>query len=148
MGHRKLKSFLNLIIITTPFQVAYLFTVRAKTLDLGPPITGNVTTGPQDGSPGRPKDLQLGKTVSSVDLHWTNGNSGKGPILGYYIQTRRKGGSLLDFCYCFGCGLVSTNIDNLVWCLETSFRDYKLLSYEREVNLFINFLPFNINYGT
>lgn len=72
-------------------EVTYTFTVRAQTLDYGPPVVGNVTTGPQEGSPVKPKDLQLGKTVSSIDLHWANGPSGKGPILGYYIQSKRKG---------------------------------------------------------
>ena len=51
----------------------------------------NVTTGPQPGSPGRVIDLQLTKTWSAVRLGWSNGNSGKGPILGYYIETRKKG---------------------------------------------------------
>jgi len=53
-----------------------------------------VTTGPQPGSPKSPFDLSLVKTVSSVALKWTNGPSEKGPILGYYIQSRRKGNKL------------------------------------------------------
>lgn len=65
--------------------------VRAQTIDFGPPISGNVTTGPQEGSPMAPSKLGVTKTVSSVELQWTNGASGKGPILGYYIETRRKG---------------------------------------------------------
>ena len=72
-------------------SVTYTFSVRAQTIDYGPPALGNVTTGPQPGSPGRPRDLVLSKTISSVRLSWTNGNSGKGPILGYYIESRRKG---------------------------------------------------------
>ncbi|KAK6637522.1 hypothetical protein RUM44_007944 [Polyplax serrata] len=80
----------SLSVQTLEEEVTYTFTVRAQTLDYGPPIIGNVTTGPQEGSPARPKDLQLGKTVSSIDLHWANGPSGKGPILGYYIQSKRK----------------------------------------------------------
>ncbi|XP_014483007.1 PREDICTED: protein sidekick isoform X1 [Dinoponera quadriceps] len=71
-------------------EVAYTFTVRAQTIDFGPPISGNVTTGPQKGSPMAPSKLAVTKTVSSVELQWTNGASGKGPILGYYIETRRK----------------------------------------------------------
>ncbi|XP_033229948.1 protein sidekick isoform X4 [Belonocnema kinseyi] len=71
-------------------EVTYTFAVRAQTIDFGPPISGNVTTGPQEGSPMVPSDLAVQKTVSSVDLRWTNGASGKGPILGYYIETRRK----------------------------------------------------------
>lgn len=71
--------------------MTYTFSVRAQTIDLGVAIKGNVTTGPQPGSPKSPSDLSLVKTVSSVALKWTNGASGKGPILGYYIQSRRKG---------------------------------------------------------
>jgi protein sidekick len=72
-------------------EVTYTFSVRAQTLDYGPAVIGNVTTGPQPGSPMRPKDLELSKTISAVKLSWTNGPSGKGPVLGYYIESRRKG---------------------------------------------------------
>lgn len=72
-------------------EVTYMFSVRAQTIDYGPPITGNVTTGPQEGSPARPRDLSLAKTMSNIEIKWTNGQSGKGPILGYYIQSKRKG---------------------------------------------------------
>lgn len=81
----------SLLVQTLEEEVTYTFTVRAQTLDYGPAVNGNVTTGPQEGSPARPKDLLLGKTASSIDLHWANGPSGKGPILGYYIQSKRKG---------------------------------------------------------
>lgn len=72
-------------------EVTYTFTVRAQTIDYGPAIVGNVTTGPQEGSPAALKDLLLTKTVSSVELHWKNGPSGKGPILGYYIESKKRG---------------------------------------------------------
>ena len=72
-------------------SVTYTVRVRAQTLDYGPAAVGNVTTGPQSGSPDRPKDLILGKTRSHVLLSWTNANSGRAPILGYYIESRRKG---------------------------------------------------------
>lgn len=72
-------------------EVTYTFTVRAQTIDYGPAINGNVTTGPQDGSPVAPRELILSKTVSSVDMHWLNGPSGKGPILGYYIESKKRG---------------------------------------------------------
>lgn len=72
-------------------EVTYTFTVRAQTLDYGPPISSNVTTGPQQGSPATPKELALVKGLSTVELHWVNGHSGKGPILGYYIETRKQG---------------------------------------------------------
>lgn len=72
-------------------EVTYTFVVRAQTIDFGPPVSGNITTGPQEGSPMVPSKLAVTKTISSVDLTWINGASGKGPILGYYIETRRKG---------------------------------------------------------
>ena len=78
-------------------RVTYTFSVRAQTIDYGPPAMGNVTTGPQQGSPGRVIDLQLAKTWSAVRLSWSNGNSGKGPILGYYIETRKKGKYLYSY---------------------------------------------------
>lgn len=84
-------SATNLVIQTLEEEVTYIFNVRAQTIDYGPPIVGNVTTGPQEGSPFKPKDLVISKTMYSVDLRWVNGQSGKGPIIGYYIQCRRKG---------------------------------------------------------
>ncbi|XP_039313553.1 protein sidekick isoform X8 [Solenopsis invicta] len=80
----------SLLIQPLEEEVTYTFMVRAQTIDFGPPISGNVTTGPQEGSPMEPSNLSVTKTVSSVELQWTNGASGKGPILGYYIETRRK----------------------------------------------------------
>lgn len=70
--------------------MTYTFTVRAQTIDFGPAVTSNVTTGPQEGSPSTPKELVLIKTLSSVELHWLNGPTGKGPILGYYLECKRK----------------------------------------------------------
>jgi len=84
----------SLLIQPLEEEVMYTFMVRAQTIDFGPPVSGNVTTGPQEGSPMVPSNLGVTKTVSSVELQWTNGASGKGPILGYYIETRRKGKSL------------------------------------------------------
>jgi protein sidekick len=81
----------SLLIQTLEEEVMYTFSVRALTIDYGPAVTGNVTTGPQDGSPAKPKDVVMSKSVSSVDMHWVNGPSGKGPILGYYIQSKRTG---------------------------------------------------------
>ena len=78
-------------------EVTYTFIVQAETIDLGPPISGNVTTGPQDGSPMPPTDLTITKTISSVDLQWVNGASGKGSLLGYYIESRSKGEEMFHF---------------------------------------------------
>ncbi|XP_065084745.1 protein sidekick isoform X3 [Ochlerotatus camptorhynchus] len=80
----------SLIIQNLEEEVTYTFTVRAQTIDYGPAVSGNVTTGPQDGSPVYPRDLQLSKSQASVDMSWINGPSGKGPILGYYIETKKR----------------------------------------------------------
>ena len=72
-------------------KITYNFSVKAQTIGYGSPVLGNVTTGPQDGAPERPSSLELKQTYSAVKLAWRNGNSGKGPILGYYIESRRKG---------------------------------------------------------
>lgn len=72
-------------------EVGYTFSVRAMTIELGPPVWGNISTGPQEGSPVAPKQLSLTRTATGVDLHWMNSPSGKGPLLGYYIETRKKG---------------------------------------------------------
>ncbi|KAL3268776.1 hypothetical protein HHI36_007876 [Cryptolaemus montrouzieri] len=74
--------------------ITYTFTVRAETISHGPAVSSNVTTGPQEGSPGTPKELALVKTPSSIELHWLNGPTGKGPILGYYIESRKKDDSM------------------------------------------------------
>jgi len=87
--------------------------VRACTIDYGPAVTGNVTTGPQDGSPAKPKDLVMSKSVSSVDMHWANGPSGKGPILGYYIQSKRKGNGRVTCNCCSYCAHLPCEWDDV-----------------------------------
>ena len=72
-------------------KITYTFTVKAQTIGYGTAVSGNVTTGPQQGAPERVSDLSLSFTISAVKLSWRNGNSGKSPILGYYIESRRKG---------------------------------------------------------
>jgi hypothetical protein len=73
-------------------QVLYTFSVRAQTVEYGPPAAGLVVTGPRPGSPGRPRDLALSQTLSAIVLSWTNSKAGKGPLQGYYIQSRPKDG--------------------------------------------------------
>lgn len=81
----------SLIVQSLEEEVTYTFTVRAQTkIDFGPAILGNITTGPQEGSPLSPKELTITKTISSVQMHWSNSASGRGPILGYYIEAKRK----------------------------------------------------------
>lgn len=87
----------SLVIQNLEEEVTYTFTVRAQTIDLGPPVSGNITTGPQEGSPIAPRELVLAKTVSSVEMHWINGQSGKGPIQGYYIECKKRGKSYITF---------------------------------------------------
>ena len=72
-------------------KITYTFTVKAQTIGYGTAVSGNVTTGPQQGAPERVSELSLSFTISAVKLSWRNGNSGKSPILGYYIESRRKG---------------------------------------------------------
>ena len=74
-------------------RIPYNFSVKAQTIGDGPAAVGMVKTGPQQGSPDRPRDLVLSKTLSSIRLSWINGKSGSGPILGYYIESRPKGKS-------------------------------------------------------
>lgn len=82
----------HLVVQNLEEEVTYTFTVRAQTIiDYGPALVGNVTTGPQDGSPTSPRDLAMTKTLSSVDMIWTNGQTGRGPILGYYIESKKRG---------------------------------------------------------
>lgn len=81
----------SLVIQNLEEEVTYTFTVRAQTIDYGPAISGNITTGPQDGSPIAPKELILTKGVASVDMNWVNSPSGKGPVLGYYIEAKKRG---------------------------------------------------------
>ncbi|MCL4132716.1 UNVERIFIED_CONTAM: hypothetical protein GTU68_036672, partial [Idotea baltica] len=73
-------------------EVTYKFSVKAETIGYGPQVKANVTTGPQPGSPARPKDVRLSQTVSSVTLHWRNSHPGNGPLLGYYIEAKKKDG--------------------------------------------------------
>lgn len=87
----------HLVVQNLEEEVTYTFTVRAQTIiDYGPALIGNVTTGPQDGSPTSPRDLVLTKTLSSVDMIWTNGQTGRGPILGYYIESKKRGKKRLN----------------------------------------------------
>ncbi|CAL4132916.1 unnamed protein product, partial [Meganyctiphanes norvegica] len=84
----------HLLVTTLEEEVAYEFSVRTQTIDYGPEVRANVTTGPQPGSPARPKDLTITKTVSSVTVHWRNSHQGKAPLLGYYIEAKKTVNSL------------------------------------------------------
>lgn len=120
----------SLLIQPLEEEVTYTFMVRAQTIDFGPSISGNVTTGPQEGSPMEPSNLGVTKTVSSVELQWINGASGKGPILGFYIETRRKGKYMIFTreiaCYIYRKELknsVTAPIQNFLLFYTTVYRN-------------------------
>ena len=92
-------------------KITYTFTVKAQTIGYGTAVSGNVTTGPQQGAPERVSELSLSFTISAVKLSWRNGNSGKSPILGYYIESRRKG--KVDFTMFFATTHYLGNYGNL-----------------------------------
>ncbi|XP_032667405.1 protein sidekick isoform X2 [Odontomachus brunneus] len=112
-------------------EALYTFTVRAQTIDLGPPISGNVTTGPQKGSPMSPSKLVLSKTASSVELHWTNGASGKGPILGYYIETRRNDNTRWDPLTRISNGPLTEFTVSYQNLLPSTVYSFRVLSYNQ-----------------
>lgn len=67
--------------------VLYTFKVRAETsAGVGPETVGNVTTGPQPGSPPRPTDVILTQTLTSVKLRWKNPDYRD--IIGYLIEAK------------------------------------------------------------
>ena len=90
--------------------VTYIFSVRARTsVGWGEASVGNITTGPQPGSPPateRPNAI-LGDTT--ITVQWRNGYSGADddtdPILGYIVQIREKEGKLQGFTRHF-CALL------------------------------------------
>lgn len=72
-------------------EVEYRFTVRAVTVGPGPGTEARARTGPQPGSPEAPASLNLTPDPAALHLHWRNSASGKGPLLGYYIEAKKKG---------------------------------------------------------
>ncbi|XP_024084969.1 protein sidekick [Cimex lectularius] len=112
-------------------EVSYTFTVRAETIDYGPPIRANVTTGPQEGSPSTPRAFTVAKTVTNVEMHWSNTASGKGPILGYYIQSKRKDDTRWTTVTRTGNGPLqefSVSYQNL---LPSTFYNFRLIAYNK-----------------
>ncbi|CAB3242123.1 unnamed protein product [Arctia plantaginis] len=73
-------------------EVEYRFSARAVTEGGGAGAAGaaRVRTGPQPGSPQAPRDLLLAPEPAALHLRWANAASGKGPLLGYYFEARRK----------------------------------------------------------
>ncbi|XP_050344863.1 protein sidekick isoform X1 [Nymphalis io] len=71
-------------------EVEYRFSVRAVTVAAGAAAEARARTGPQAGSPARPAALLLRADPAALHLRWTNAASGKGPLLGYYFEARKK----------------------------------------------------------
>lgn len=72
-------------------EVEYRFCVRAVTVGAGGAAEARVRTGPQAGSPSPPRALRLRPDPAALHLRWDNAASGRGPLLGYYIEARKKG---------------------------------------------------------
>lgn len=72
-------------------EVQYRFSVRALTVGAGAAAEARARTGPQPGSPAPPAALRLRADPAALHLRWTNAASGKGPLLGYYFEARKKG---------------------------------------------------------
>lgn len=72
-------------------EVEYKFSVRAVTMGAGAAAEARARTGPQPGSPAPPAALRLRADPAALHLRWTNAASGKGPLLGYYFEARKKG---------------------------------------------------------
>lgn len=72
-------------------EVEYRFSVRAVTLGAGPAGEARARTGPQPGSPATPRQLALAPLPAALHLAWANAASGRGPLLGYYIEAKKKG---------------------------------------------------------
>lgn len=71
-------------------RVSYTFKVRAETTaGLGPERIGNITTGPQFGSPAPPLSVNLSQTITSVRLKWINAPQTSEPLIGYLIEGKQ-----------------------------------------------------------
>uniref|UniRef100_UPI003AADAB03 protein sidekick-1-like n=1 Tax=Centroberyx gerrardi TaxID=166262 RepID=UPI003AADAB03 len=68
--------------------VTYTFSVQARTVSYGPPIHANMTARPMQGTPGSPMEMSITKSSSALTIHWSEGDTGAGPIIGYVIEAR------------------------------------------------------------
>uniref|UniRef100_A0A8C9R8X8 Sidekick cell adhesion molecule 1 n=1 Tax=Scleropages formosus TaxID=113540 RepID=A0A8C9R8X8_SCLFO len=76
--------------------VTYCFRVQAKTISYGPELEANITAAPVEGSPGSPKETSVTKSSSSLTIHWSQGDTGTGPVTGYVIEARPSDEGLWD----------------------------------------------------
>lgn len=81
----------NFLVVTgLKERATYIVKVRAETLTgLGPERVGNITTGPQVGSPEPLLSVNLTQTITSVKLKWMNPVHSTEPILGYLIEGKQ-----------------------------------------------------------
>ncbi|XP_012155263.1 protein sidekick isoform X7 [Ceratitis capitata] len=112
-------------------EVTYTFTVRAQTIEYGPAVSENVTTGPQEGSPVAPRDLILTKTLSSVEMHWINGPSGRGPILGYYIEAKKRDDSRWETIEQTNSGTIQDFTVSYQILLPSTAYTFRVIAYNR-----------------
>ncbi|XP_056136412.1 protein sidekick-1-like [Lampris incognitus] len=68
--------------------VTYTFSIQARTVSYGPPTYANITADPLQGTPGPPKEMSITKSSSTLTIHWSEGETGAGPIIGYVIEAR------------------------------------------------------------
>uniref|UniRef100_A0A1I8MGF4 Uncharacterized protein n=1 Tax=Musca domestica TaxID=7370 RepID=A0A1I8MGF4_MUSDO len=121
----------SLLVQNLEEEVTYTFTVRAQTIDYGPAVSENVTTGPQDGSPVAPRDLILSKTLSSVEMHWLNGPSGRGPILGYYIEAKKRDDSRWETITKTTTGTIQDFTVSYQSLLPSTAYTFRVIAYNR-----------------
>ncbi|XP_038069656.1 protein sidekick-2-like isoform X2 [Patiria miniata] len=74
----------------------YIFRVKARTRgrSYGPYREANVTTGPQEGKPGRPDSLTVEEMDDAFKLVWTRSeNTGASELIGYILESQEEGRS-------------------------------------------------------
>lgn len=68
-------------------NVTYTFTVKAETvIGYGPPVSGKVTLGPQEGSPPAPLKPKLKVGDESIMLDWETPTHTRDPVVSHLVQ--------------------------------------------------------------
>uniref|UniRef100_A0A8K9X4X7 Sidekick cell adhesion molecule 1a n=1 Tax=Oncorhynchus mykiss TaxID=8022 RepID=A0A8K9X4X7_ONCMY len=76
--------------------VIYRFSVQARTVSYGPAAHCNVTSQPLQGTPGSPMEMSVTKSSSALTIHWSEGDAGAGPVIGYIIEARPSDEGMWD----------------------------------------------------
>uniref|UniRef100_A0A6Q2Y236 Sidekick cell adhesion molecule 1a n=1 Tax=Esox lucius TaxID=8010 RepID=A0A6Q2Y236_ESOLU len=76
--------------------VTYTFSVQARTVSYGPAILSNITAQPLQGTPGSPMEMSITKSSTALTLHWSEGDAGAGPVIGYVIEARPSDEGIWD----------------------------------------------------